>query len=171
MKDIFDFNIGIKKNLLYLFLGGLLLCLIGVYQLVNSGHAHEESTEIVTSYISDNGHSEYHWYKRVFSNLWINIVYFLGISISAIFFVAIQYVSQAGWSAGILRVPLAIGRWLLPGSVLMLIVFAITNHDIFHWTHEYLYDKSDPRYDYVIDGKKAYLNLPFFLGRKKGRFR
>ena len=97
--------------------------------------------------------------------MWINIVYFLGISISAIFFVAIQYVSQAGWSAGILRVPLAIGRWLLPGSVLMLIVFAITNHDIFHWTHEYLYDKSDPRYDYVIDGKKAYLNLPFFLSR------
>ena len=78
MKDIFDFNIGIKKNLLYLFLGGLLLCLIGVYQLVNSGLAHEESTEIVTSYISDNGHSEYHWYKRVYSNLWINIVYFLG---------------------------------------------------------------------------------------------
>ena len=165
MKDIFDFNIGIKKNLLYLFLGGLLLCLIGVYQLINSGHGHEESTEIVNNYISEDGHSEFQWYKRVYSNLWINIVYFLGISISAIFFVAIQYVSQAGWSAGILRVPLAIGRWLLPGSVLMLIVFAITNHDIFHWTHEYLYDKSDPRYDYVIDGKKAYLNLPFFLGR------
>ena len=51
---------------------------------------------------------------------------------------------SAGWSSGILRVPLAIGRWLLPGSVLMLIVFAITNHDVFHWTHEYLYDKSDP---------------------------
>ena len=66
MKDIFDFNIGIKKNLLYLFLGGLLLCLIGVYQLVNSGHAHEESTEIVTSYISDNGHSEYHGIKEFF---------------------------------------------------------------------------------------------------------
>ena len=165
MKDIFDFNIGIKKSLLYLFLGGLLLSLIGIYQLINSGHGHEESTEIVNAYISDDGHSEFHWYKRVYSNLWINVVYFLGISISAIFFVAIQYVSQSGWSAGILRVPLAIGRWLLPGSVLMLIVFAITNHDIFHWTHEYLYDKSDPRYDYVIDGKKAYLNLPFFLGR------
>ena len=53
----------------------------------------------------------------------------------------------------------------MPGSILMLIVFAITNHDVFHWTHEYLYDKSDPRYDYVIDGKKAYLNLPFFLGK------
>ena len=47
MKDIFDFNIGIKKNLLYLFLGGLFLCLIGVYQLINSGHSHEESSEIV----------------------------------------------------------------------------------------------------------------------------
>ena len=166
MKEIFDFNSNIKKNLLYLFIGGLTLSLIGLYQVINSGHGHEEVSEVVGgAYNSGGGHSEFHWYHRLYSNLWINVVYFLGISISAIFFVAIQYVSQAGWSSGILRVPLAIGRWLLPGSVLMLVVFAITNHDVFHWTHEYLYDKSDPRYDYVIDGKKAYLNLPFFLGR------
>jgi len=166
MKEIFDFNSNIKKNLLYLFIGGLTLSLIGLYQVINSGHGHEEVSEFFgDAYNSGGGHSEFHWYHRLYSNLWINVVYFLGISISAIFFVAIQYVSQAGWSSGILRVPLAIGRWLLPGSVLMLVVFAITNHDVFHWTHEYLYDKSDPRYDYVIDGKKAYLNLPFFLGR------
>ena len=126
MKEIFDFNRNIKKNLLYLFIGGVILSLIGLYQIINSGHGHEEISQAVGTYNSGDGHSEYHWYHRLYSNLWINVVYFLGISISAIFFVAIQYVSQAGWSAGILRVPLAIGRWLLPGSVLMLIVFAIT---------------------------------------------
>ena len=166
MKEIFDFNNSIKKNLLYLFLAGVFLSLFGVYSLINSAHSPEDVGSTVENIsLGSNGYEDYHWYKRVYSNLWINIVYFLGISISAIFFVAIQYVSQAGWSAGILRVPLAIGRWLLPGSVLMLIVFLITNHDVFHWTHEYLYDKDDPRYDYIIDGKKAYLNLPFFLGR------
>ena len=145
MKEIFDFNNNIKKNLLYLFIGGVLLTLFGLYSVINSGHGHEEVSHAVDTYNSSDGHSEYHWYHRLYSNLWINVVYFLGISISAIFFVAIQYVSQAGWSSGILRVPLAIGRWLLPGSILMLLVFAIVNHDVFHWTHDYLYDKSDPR--------------------------
>jgi len=89
----------------------------------------------------------------------------MGISISAIFFVAIQYVAQAGWSAGIIRVPLAIGRWLPIGGILMIIAFLVTNHDIFHWTHDYLYDPEDPRYDYIIAGKQAYLNFPFYISR------
>ena len=171
MEDRFDFTQSAKKNLFYLLIGGIILTLIGVYSVMNSGHGHEEVSNALDSHASglghsdDNLHPEFHWYQRVYSNLWINVVYFLGISISAIFFVAIQYVAQAGWSAGILRVPLAIGRWLPIGSVLMFLIFAITNHDIFHWTHDYLYDTSDPRYDYIIDGKKAYLNLPFFLGR------
>ena len=95
MKEIFDFNSNIKKNLLYLFIGGLILSIIGLYQVINSGHGHEEVSEAVGTYNSGSGHSEFHWYHRLYSNLWINVVYFLGISISAIFFVVIQYVSQA----------------------------------------------------------------------------
>ena len=130
--------------------------------MINSGHGHEEVSEVVGgAYNSGGGHSQYHWYHRLYSNLWINVVYFLGISISAVFFVAIQYVSQSGWSSGILRVPLAIGRWLLPGSILMLIVFAITNHDVFHWTHEYLYDKSDPDMTMLLM-EKSLFKFTFF---------
>ena len=174
MRERFEFMSSTKKSLMFLLVAGILLSILGTYQIISADNAHSyddpthsiETSSYEDSYpIDENYHPPFKWYQRLYSNLWINVVYFLGISISAIFFVAIQYVSQAGWSAGILRVPLAIGRWLPVGSLLMLIVFAITNHDIFHWTHEYLYDKSDPRYDYVIDGKKAYLNLPFFLGR------
>ena len=93
MKEIFDFNSNIKKNLIYLFIGGLILSIIGLYQVINSGHGHEEVSEAVGTYNSGSGHSEFQWYHRLYSNLWINVVYFLGISISAIFFVAIQYVS------------------------------------------------------------------------------
>ena len=50
-----------------------------------------------------------------------------------------------------------------PSKTLMLLVFGVANHDIFHWTHEYLYDVNDYRYDAVIDGKKAYLNVPFYM--------
>ena len=49
------------------------------------------------------------------------------LSLVYLLFVAIQYVAQAGWSAGILRIPLAIGRWLPVGGVLMFLIFAITN--------------------------------------------
>ena len=45
----------------------------------------------------------------------------------------------------------------------MLLIFF--NHDLFHWTHEDLYDKASAHYDALLDGKKAYLNFPFFLIR------
>ena len=80
----------------------------------------------------------------------------------------IQNSAQAGWSAGLIRVPMAIGRWLPVGGFLMFVIFIIANHDIFHWTHEYLYNPEDPRYDYIIAGKEAYLNLPFYLTRMIG---
>ena len=161
MKENFIFSSNIKKNLFYLFIVGLLLSVIGAFFIINGGNGHAEELHS----IANESHSSFQWYHRVFSNLWINNKYFIGISVTAVFFVAIQYVAQAGWSAGIIRIPMSFGSWLPYGFVLLLITFAIANHDIFHWTHDYLYDTSDPRYDKIIDGKKAYLNLPFFLSR------
>ena len=161
MKENFIFSSNIQKNLFYLFIVGLLLSVIGAFFVINGGNGHAEELHS----IANESHSSFQWYHRVFSNLWINNMYFIGISVTAVFFVAIQYVAQAGWSAGIIRVPMSFGSWLPYGFVLLIITFAIGNHDIFHWTHDYLYDTSDPRYDKIIDGKKAYLNLPFFLSR------
>ena len=161
MKENFIFSSNIKKNLFYLFIVGLLLSVIGAFFIINGGNGHAEELHS----IANESHSSFQWYHRLFSNLWINNMYFIGISVTAVFFVAIQYVAQAGWSAGIIRVPMSFGSWLPYGFVLLIITFAIGNHDIFHWTHDYLYDTSDPRYDKIIDGKKAYLNLPFFLSR------
>ena len=161
MKENFIFSSKIQKNLFYLFIVGLLLSVIGAFFIINGGNGHAEELHS----IANESHSSFQWYHRLFSNLWINNMYFIGISVTAVFFVAIQYVAQAGWSAGIIRVPMSFGSWLPYGFVLLIITFAIGNHDIFHWTHDYLYDTSDPRYDKIIDGKKAYLNLPFFLSR------
>ena len=135
--------------------------MIGVFFIINGGNGHTEELHS----IANESHSSFQWYHRVFSNLWINNVYFIGISVTAVFFVAIQYVAQAGWSAGFIRIPMSFGSWLPYGFALLIITFAIANHDIFHWTHDYLYDTSDSRYDKIIDGKKAYLNVPFFLSR------
>jgi len=110
------------------------------------------------------GHG-FHWTQRLYANLWINNLFFVGLSAIGIFFIAIQYVSQAGWSVGLKRIPMAMASWLPIGAVLMIVVFLIANHDLFHWTHEYLYDKADPRFDPILDAKKGYLSFGFYMAR------
>ncbi|WP_439879943.1 quinol:cytochrome C oxidoreductase [Pontibacter sp. MBLB2868] len=111
------------------------------------------------------GHEVVSWSKRLFVNLWLNNVYFTGIALVGTFFVAVQYVAYAGWSVLIKRIPEALSYYLPIGAVVMLLVFLFGSHDIFHWTHEYLYDVNDPRYDPIIAGKSGYLNTVFFLIR------
>jgi len=84
------------------------------------------------------------WLKRLGVNLWINNVYFAGLAIIGIFFFTLQYASQAGWSAFLLRVPLAMGSWLPYAFLLMIGTFMIFGHDIFHWTHSDLYNEFLP---------------------------
>ena len=47
------------------------------------------------------------WFDRVVIDLWINNVYFTGLALIGLFFFAIQYAAQAGWSTYILRIPLS----------------------------------------------------------------
>jgi hypothetical protein len=114
---------------------------------------------------------KFHWLKRLWANLWLNSVFFTGISIIGVFFVAIQYAAQAGWSAGIKRVPEAFGAYLPWAFGIMLLVFIFGHHDIFHWTHSYLTETTlengepNPQYDEIIAGKTAFLNVPFYVIR------
>ena len=111
------------------------------------------------------GHEAASWAKRLFVNLWLNNVFFTGIALIGTFFVAVQYVAYAGWSVLIKRIPEALSYYLPIGGVVMLLVFLFGGHDIFHWTHEYLYDINDPRYDPIIAGKAGFLNTTFFIIR------
>lgn len=163
-KEHFDFSGSVKKTLLIIGGVGLLLLIAGIVMALLGG-GHEAEAGHASAELGEAGHSEFHWYQRLFANLWINNVYFTGLSIIGVFFVAFQYAAQAGWSAGFKRVPEAFGAWLPIAGVLMLVVFLFGSHSIFHWTHDYLYDKADPRYDAIIDGKRAYLNTPFYLIR------
>lgn len=136
---------------------GAILLGVGIVLAMTGGH-HEEAGEAA-------GHA-FHWYERLYANLWINNVFFTGIAIVGVFFFAIQFAAQAGWSTPILRVMLSFGSWLPIAGVLMIITFFIANHDLFHWTHAYLFDKNDPQYDKIIDGKGAF----FYWPMEKGTF-
>jgi hypothetical protein len=120
-------------------------------------HAHAEAHE--------GGHHEAHWSLRIIKDLWLNNVFFAGIALIGVFFMAFNYVAWAGWSAGIKRIPEAFGAYLPVAAVLTILLIVFFHHDLFHWTHADLYDKSSPHYDSILDGKKGYLNFTFFLIR------
>ncbi|MEO1052575.1 MAG: quinol:cytochrome C oxidoreductase, partial [Bacteroidota bacterium] len=111
-----------------------------------------------------HGHGGHHgspvWLKRLFTNLWINNIYFVGLAIIGVFFVAIQYAAQAGWSVGMLRIPTAMASWLLIGGVLTFGLWWLVKGDVFHWTHSDLYIEGGENFDKIIDGKKGFFFWP-----------
>jgi hypothetical protein len=181
LDENFVFSPILKKNIFIILGIGVLLFIIGLVLLIMGGshdehHAATSSANDLLASVSggvehaEGAHEGGHhgspsWLQRLYANLWINNVFFTGISLVGVFFFAIQYAASAGWSSGIIRVMIGMSRFLPYAFVLMLVVFLLANHDLFHWTHQYLFDKNSPEYDEVIDGKKGFLNIPFYLTR------
>lgn len=96
---------------------------------------------------------------RLWANLLLNNYYFLSLAIGASFFIAIQYITQSGWSAMFKRIPEAMMTYIPVAFVLMLILLAGL-HSLYHWTHE-----SAVAHDPLLQHKEPYLNIPFFTIR------
>lgn len=94
-----------------------------------------------------------------------NNFYFTAMSLAATFFVAVNYVAQAGWSASIKRVPEAMGAFLKFGMLGWLIIWFVGGHNVYHWLDKDLYDINSPHYDHILHGKHAYLNFGFYTVR------
>jgi hypothetical protein len=177
-----------KKLFIFLIVGvvvfalGLIMAISGGghQEETKGGHASLQSSEFVASVQQHGYAAEDHagakhdetapWKKRLYSSLWMNNVFFAGLGIIGLFFVAIQYAAQAGWSVGVKRIGMAMGTWIPIAGILMLILWFITNHDIFHWTHDYLYGKNlsngqpNPQYDGIIDKKAPFFFWPLAPG-------
>lgn len=105
---------------------------------------------------------------RAWPSLLFNNYFFIGISVFGVFFVALQYVAEAGWSIVLKRVPEAImGALPVFSAIMLLIMVAAIMHfnHIYHWLHEGIMDPASKHYDRVIAGKEAYLNATFFIIR------
>jgi len=108
--------------------------------------------------------------QRIWANLLVNSYFFVGIGLMGTLWMAIQYVSEAGWSSGFKRVPEAVSQFLLVGGpILLLVLFAGSHslglHHLYHWMNPELMNPESSHYDSIIAGKSAYLNEPFFYLR------
>lgn len=108
----------------------------------------------------DHGHGshEYHWSKRIKANFWLNVILFTGVSIIGVFFLAVNYVGWAGWSAILQRIFVGFGYTLIPAAVLLIGGFLVLKGDLFHWTHPEAVAQ-----DHLLQGKAGFLNEGFFL--------
>lgn len=176
-EERYEFKSETKRIILFVGLSGLVLFALGTFLAMKGGAAHDShaaagiSNNLLASAASaadaaDAGghHGSPVWLKRIYASLWHHNIFFAGIGIIGLFFIAIQYAAQAGWSAPIKRVPLAIGHWIPISGVLMLVLWFLVKHDVFHWTHHDLYVKGTAGYDRIIDGKAAFFFWPLAAG-------
>lgn len=95
--------------------------------------------------------------SRVWANVLLNNQYFMGISLGAAFFLAVHRVALSGWHSLIQRIPDSLTTFLPVAFILMLLIY-FGMHNLYNWT--------DPTHtDEVLEGKKAWLNIPFFFTR------
>lgn len=85
--------------------------------------------------------------------------FWLSITLGALFFVLIQFVTKAGWSVVVRRVPEQLARNIWLFVPLFLPVVAGIPY-LYHWAHHEALE-----HDAILAGKHAYLNLPFFFIR------
>lgn len=96
---------------------------------------------------------------RTWANLLLGNFYFLSITMGAAFWMAIQSITQSGWSSAYVRIPQAITNYFVVSFVLWIFMF-FGLHDIYEWTHLDVV-QNDP----ILLHKSAYLNIPFFTIR------
>lgn len=180
-EEKYEFSPETKKKITILGVVGLVLFILGAYMAMSSsGHGEEHASATISANLvasadqevaAEAGHEaaaeEHHgspvWLKRIYTSLWQNNVFFTGLGIIGLFFVAIQYAAQAGWSAPIKRIPLAMASWIPISGVLMLVLWFVVKADVFHWTHHDLYVEG-PGYDEIIVGKSGFFFWPLEAG-------
>lgn len=143
-------------------------------EMVAAHHdAHSDGHETAAAH-ADEAHGEAHGaahdehvfhqlQNRPWSALYVAAFFFFMISLGVLAFYAIQRAAQAGWSPLLFRVMEGITAYLVPGGI---IVFVLLMCSVFHMNHMFTWMDADVvAEDYLLQGKKGYLNPTFFLIR------
>ncbi len=90
----------------------------------------------------------------------VSAFFFFMIALGALVFYAIQYVAQAGWSPVLFRIIEGITSYLLPGSIIVVLIILLAGTHFYPWQNEELVAG-----DKILQGKSGFLNFPFFVIR------
>lgn len=96
---------------------------------------------------------------RTWANYLLNNYYFLMLALGAAFFVALQHISQSGWSAAFKRVGEAMAGYIPVAAIFFLLIIFGMKH-LYEWSHP-----DAVAHDALIAHKSPYLNVPFFYLR------
>jgi len=127
---------------------------------------HADDHEVHDAHAEHQEHLEHVLHQlqnKPWAAVYVAAIFFMLIALGALAFYAIQIAAQAGWSPVLFRVMEAISAYLLPGSIiflLLLIAGTMDLHHLFIWM-----DEEVVKNDHLIQGKTGYLNDAFFLIR------
>ncbi|RKD12440.1 quinol:cytochrome C oxidoreductase [Pelobium manganitolerans] len=102
--------------------------------------------------------------ERTFLNLLLMSYYFACVCAAGLFFCAVQFVAQAGWSTSLLRVPQAFSKVLPFASIILVIVVTagLFSHNLYNsWNHH----GEGGGAHHFSPSKEFYLSPAFFLLR------
>lgn len=102
--------------------------------------------------------------KRLMSDLLINSFFFLSASVAALYFLALNYATEAGWFVVVKRIIEAVASFVPVGAgILIAVMLGITFMDgagVYTWM-----DPDVVAHDDIIKNKTPYLNKGFFWAR------
>ncbi|HMV15433.1 MAG TPA: hypothetical protein PKK18_07160 [Chitinophagales bacterium] len=171
--NTYVFDSSTKKNIFTAFGIGVLLLVLGIFTFnggQSSNHdAHHESEKHATAKADNHdaaaeghGHEAPTVKTALIANSHNALYFFFYIALGAIFFLAATNIAWGGWQIQIQKIPLAMATTIIFFLVGLCIVFALFNHDLFHWTHESLYAKGTATFDEVLNTKRDFLNMKTF---------
>lgn len=147
LSDRFQFTATQKRSTFLMMGVGALTLLIGVILALSGNHLAQE---------------------KLWTGILTNNMFFLGLSLAGLFFIAVNYIGYGGWYVTVKRIPEAMSLFIpYMGVAMLVIVIGLWAHwhHLYHWAAEGIADPASDNYDKLIAGKTAYLNKPFFTIR------
>lgn len=120
--------------------------------------------------IVDSGSEQFQ--TRMLSNFLIDGFFFFAIALGALFFLALQYATETGWSVAIKRIVEGVASYVQVGIIILILVFAVISMMSGGYTVDahghhvgHIYQWMDPdvvAHDTMIANKAPFLTQPFF---------
>ena len=128
-----------------------------------SEHAMAQDKDLGHDAHEDGEHMEHVLHQmqtKPWSAAFVAAFFFMMIALGTLVFYAIQTAAQAGWSPVLFRVMEGITNYLLPGSVIVLLIVIFAGEHFYPWQNHELVAE-----DAILQEKSGYLNFPFWLIR------